>query len=152
MKIITTDQIQQIRKNKTLVTTNGSFDLLHVAHLRILQAAKKMGDILLVLVNSDISVQSNKGPKRPIVPQQERLEMLSGLACVDYLLQFDQKEVISVLEQIKPDIHVKGGTYIPERIAGEKNLVEQHGGKFVALDKIGDYASSNIIQRILESQ
>ena len=148
MKIISIKEILNLRKNKTLVTTNGSFDILHVGHLRILKAAKEMGDILLVLVNSDMSVKLNKGKERPIINLSERMELLAGLECVDYVLPFNEKEVLYILEKIKPDIHVKGGTFIPERVQKEKDLVEEHGGKHECLGKIGNFSTSNIIEKI----
>ncbi|NUM37427.1 MAG: adenylyltransferase/cytidyltransferase family protein [Candidatus Brocadiae bacterium] len=147
-KIISWENIAKIRKNKILVTTNGSFDILHVGHLRILQQAKKCGDILLVLVNSDVSVKLNKGDSRPIIPLAERMEMLAGLACVDYVMSFDEKEVLFALEKIKPDIHVKGGTFIPACIEKEKKLVECYGGKHICLSIVEGYSTTNIIEKI----
>ena len=148
MKIIDLAQLDEIRGNRILVTTNGTFDILHVGHLRILQQARQLGDILLVLVNSDISVRLNKAPQRPIVPEGERMELLAGLACVDYVSKFDDREVLHVLARIKPDIHAKGGTFIPERVAEEKSVVESYGGRHICLGKIGDYSSTNIIEKI----
>ena len=150
MKIITYDDIEHIRVNKKMVTTNGSFDILHVGHLRILQQAKALGDVLLVLVNSDSSVKENKSDKRPIISEKERMEMLAGLACVDYVLIFDEKKALDPLRKIKPDVHVKGGTYIPERIQEEKDLVESWGGKHICLGEIAGYSTTNIIEKIRE--
>ena len=150
MKIITYEDIAHIRMNKKLVTTNGSFDILHVGHLRILQQAKALGDVLLVLVNSDSSVKENKSDKRPIISEKERMEMLAGLACVDYVLIFDEKKALAPLRKIKPDVHVKGGTYIPERIQEEKDLVESWGGKHICLGEIAGYSTTNIIEKIRE--
>jgi len=147
-KMIALEQVAEIRKSRILVTTNGSFDILHVGHLRILQQAKKWGDILLVLVNSDASIKLNKGDSRPIIPLKERMEMLAGLACVDYILSFDEKEVLLPLDKIRPDVHVKGGTFIPECIINEKNLVESYGGKHICLSKIEGYSTTNIIEKI----
>jgi len=148
MKYITYEDVSRIRHNKKLVTTNGSFDILHVGHLRILQEAKALGDVLLVLVNSDLSVKQNKGDQRPVIPEKERMEMLAGLSCVDYVLKFDDKDVLATLQQIKPDIHVKGGTFIPERIRAEKELVESWGGKHICLGEIAGYSTTDIINRI----
>ena len=148
MKIIDLAQVAEIRGNRILVTTNGTFDILHVGHLRILQQARLMGDILLVLVNSDISVRLNKTPQRPIIPENERMELLAGLTCVDYVSKFDDRDVVPVLARIKPDIHVKGGTFIPERVRQEKQIVESHGGRHFCLGKIGDYSSTNLIEKI----
>lgn len=147
-KIITLKEISRIRQNKILVTTNGTFDLLHVGHLRILQQARNLGDILLVLVNSDASVQQNKGTQRPIIPLAERMEMLAGLSCIDYVISFDEPEVDQILLQIRPDIHVKGGSFIPERIAKEKQLVESYGGRHICLNLIANYSTTQIIEKI----
>ena len=152
MKIITLDQIQIIKGGRTLVTTNGSFDIMHVAHVRILQEAKKRGDILLVLLNSDKSVKLNKGESRPIIPEQERMEMIAGLECVDYVLKFDDKEVTEVLKKVQPDIHIKGGSWIPERIQSEKDLVESWGGQHICLGMIGNFSTTNIIEKIRSSK
>lgn len=150
-KLISLNELKDLRKGKILVTTNGTFDVLHVAHLRILQEARKMGDTLLVLVNSDHSVKENKGDSRPFVPEDERIEMLAGLSCVDFVMKFDDREVTSILEKIKPNVHVKGGTVIAERVEKERQLVESWGGKHICLDKIGEYSSTNLIEKIKHS-
>jgi glycerol-3-phosphate cytidylyltransferase len=106
------------RQSSRIVTTNGCFDLLHVGHLRYLQAARAQGDCLIIALNSDASVQRLKGPTRPIVPQAERAEMLAGLACVDFVVLFDEETPVRLLEAIRPTIHVKGAQY------NEANLPE----------------------------
>ena len=85
---------------------------------------------------------------RPIIPLAERMEMLAGLICVDYIMSFDEPEVLEILSQIRPDIHVKGGTFIENRIATEKKLVEGYGGRHICLAQIGNFSSSNIIEKI----
>jgi rfaE bifunctional protein nucleotidyltransferase chain/domain len=150
-KIIEIADIPRIRTNKKLVTTNGTFDIMHIAHVKTLEEAKKLGDKLLVLVNSDSSVKLNKDPSRPIIPEEERIEMLAALECVDYVLLFEDKEVQSTLEKVKPDIHVKGGTFIPERVASEKALVESWGGKHICLVEIPGYSTTDIIKKIKSS-
>jgi len=147
-KVITLEEISSIRQNKILVTTNGTFDILHVGHLRILQAARNMGDCLLVLINSDVSVQKNKGTGRPIIPLLERMEMLCGLGCVDYVMPFDTTDVLELLKLIQPEIHVKGGTFIQERIAAEQALVASYGGQHICLAQIGNFSTTNLIQKI----
>ena len=101
--------------NATIGLCNGAFDLFHVGHLRYLEGAAQLADILIVAVNSDISVQASKGPSRPIVPQQERMELLSALSAIDYLHLFDEKDVSEVLKALKPDFHIKGTDYTPKR-------------------------------------
>ncbi len=141
---------QGLKENrKTFVTTNGTFDIIHPAHIEILEKAKDQGDILLVLVNSDYSVTLNKDPKRPILHQEDRIKILSALEAIDYLLLFDEKEVLPLLEQLKPDVHVKGGTFIPERIKKEKEFVESYGGKHLSFPLIGNYSTTSIIEEIL---
>ncbi len=154
LKIITLEEALLLRRElkenkKILVTTNGTFDLLHPAHLEILERAKNHGDILLVLVNSDYSVRLNKDPRRPILPQEDRIKILSALEAVDYTLLFDEKEVFPLLQQLQPDIHVKGGTFIPERIKKEKEIVESYGGKHLSFPLIGNYSTTHIIEEIL---
>lgn len=150
-KIIALKDIPKVRQDKILVTTNGTFDILHVGHLRILQQAKTFGDILLVLVNSDSSVQHNKGPQRPIIPLKERMEMLTGLACVDYVMSFEEPDVLHSLELIQPNFHIKGGTFISERIVAEQQVLAKYGGIHICLDLVGNYSTTQIIEKIKSS-
>ncbi|MBI5871867.1 adenylyltransferase/cytidyltransferase family protein [archaeon] len=136
------------KQGKKIVTTNGTFDILHKGHIETLQKAKKLGDILIVAINSDRSVKLNKGLDRPINNENDRAFILSALECVDYVSIFDEKESLCVIEAVKPNVHVKGGTYIEERIKKEKGLAEKYGGKLVCLSQIGDYSSTNIINKI----
>jgi len=136
-------------QNKKIVTTNGTFDILHIAHLRLLEKAKSLGDVLIVLVNSDSSVKRFKGDKRPIISGQERAEFLSYLKDVDYITIFSEDKPIELLKEIKPNIHVKGGSFIPERIKEEKELLESWNGQFRAFDLEEGYSTTNIIQKIL---
>jgi len=138
-------------QGKKVVTTNGSFDILHGAHVQILEKAKEQGDVLLVLLNSDSSIRENKGPKRPIIPEAERAFMLAALGCVDHIMVFSDAKVINVLKDLKPSVHVKGGTFIPERIKEEKELVESLGGKYVLLENIEGLSTTNIINKIMSS-
>jgi len=142
--------LQKNRKGKKVVTVNGCFDLLHAAHVRLLKKAKSEGDYLVVLLNSDSSVRKYKGEKRPIVPQNERAELLSALSCVDFVVVFNEDDPLSLLELIKPEVHVKGGSFVPERVSDEKLLVEKHGGqlKFFGLEK--GFSTTNIIEKVLE--
>ena len=154
MKIQTRETLTQIiaqekDKEKTIVTTNGCFDLIHVGHLRYLQAAKKLGDLLVVGINSDSSVRKLKGEKRPLIPENERAEMLAGLNCVDYVVIFTELEPISLLSELKPDIHVKGGDYTIEQVI-ERKVVEENGGKVIVGLNIAGKSTTNIIQTILD--
>ena len=122
---------RQLKKQgKIIVTTNGSFDILHSAHINLLEKAKQQGNILIVLVNSDDSIKKFKGASRPIIPQDERAYMLSALQSVDYVVIFNEDKPLKLLSLIKPEIHVKGGSFIQERIQEEQDLLSQWNGKF----------------------
>ena len=115
-------------QKKRIVFTNGCFDLLHVGHTRYLQAAKALGDILVVGVNSDSSVRSlNKSPDRPSVSESQRAEVLAALCCVDYVVMFSEPDPLSLITTLQPDVLVKGGDWAVERIVG-RDVVERRGG------------------------
>jgi len=134
-------------EGKKLVFTNGCFDLLHVGHVRYLSAARKIGDRLIVAVNSDQSVLTLKGPSRPIVPEAERLEVLSALSCIDYLILFSAKTPKQLIEALAPDILVKGADWAHKDIVGG-NFVEQRGGKVVRIELVEGASTTSIIERI----
>lgn len=135
--------------SKIVVTTNGCFDVLHVGHLRYLQAAQLLGDLLVVGVNSDESVRALKGENRPLVPAAERAEMLAGLACVDYVTIFPEIDPIDLLSAIKPNIHVKGGDYTIERVI-EREAVESNGGKVIVGLNVPGKSTTDLIETIRE--
>lgn len=150
-KIIKQEQLKQLKqelKNKTIVTTNGTFDILHLAHIHILKKAKEQGDILIVLMNSDASVKRNKGESRPIIPQKERAEMLESLSCVDYITIFEEDKPLNTLSLIQPNIHIKGGSFIEERIKEEKDLLKSWGGEFKTLELEEGLSTTKIIEKI----
>jgi D-beta-D-heptose 7-phosphate kinase/D-beta-D-heptose 1-phosphate adenosyltransferase len=136
-------------EGKRVVFTNGCFDLLHIGHLRYLVKAKALGDILIVGVNSDASVQGLKGPGRPVLPLEERMELLSGLECVDYVVSFDEPTPLELITLLRPHILVKGGDWNKETIVG-KEIVERLGGEVVALPFIEGNSTSHLIETILE--
>jgi D-beta-D-heptose 7-phosphate kinase/D-beta-D-heptose 1-phosphate adenosyltransferase len=136
-------------EGKRIVFTNGCFDLLHIGHLRYLEKAKTLGDILVVGVNSDASVQGLKGPGRPVLPLEERMELLSGLECVDYVVSFDESAPLKLITVLKPHLLVKGGDWSTETIVG-KEVVESLGGEVVALPFIEGNSTSHLIETILE--
>src|SRR5512136_2991598 len=109
-------------KRKRIVFTNGCFDLLHIGHVRYLEEARALGDVLVVGVNSDTSVQKLKGAKRPILPQEERAEILSGLGCVDYVTLFDEIDPLNLITSLRPDVLVKGGDWTKEQIVGREEV------------------------------
>ena len=142
--------LQQLKtEGKTVVTTNGCFDVLHLGHLRYLQAARQLGDMLVVAVNSDSSVRQLKGENRPLVPEAERAEMLAGLECVDYVVIFPELTPIDLLSELKPSIHVKGGDYQLDQLI-ERDVVEANGGKVVVGLNVPGKSTTNLIQVICE--
>ena len=132
-----------------VVTTNGCFDVLHLGHLRYFQAARQLGDLLVVAVNSDTSVRQLKGENRPLVPEEERAEMLAGLECVDYVVIFPELTPIDLLSELKPCIHVKGGDYKLEQLI-ERDVVEANGGKVIVGLNVPGKSTTNLIQVICE--
>ena len=130
-----------------IVSTNGCFDILHVGHLRYLQAARKLGDLLVVALNSDVSVRGLKGPERPIVPEADRAELLAGLACVDVVVLFDEPTPDKALRAIQPNIHVKGGQYTEETLP-EAALLKELGAEIRFIDMVAERSSTNIIEKI----
>jgi rfaE bifunctional protein nucleotidyltransferase chain/domain len=136
-------------KGERIVFTNGCFDLLHVGHIRYLEEAKALGDILVVGINSDRSVRNIKGPLRPILPEEERAEILSGLGCVDYITIFDEADPLELISSLQPHILVKGGDWIKETTVG-KEVVERSGGEVIILPFVQGASTSNLIEAILE--
>lgn len=130
-----------------VVTTNGVFDLLHVGHVRYLQQARQLGDLLVVGVNSDACTRLLKGDSRPIVPEEERMEILAALACVDFVTLFHETTPIAWLEVIRPDVHAKGGDYDIEKMP-ETAVVRSHGGTVVTLPFVVDHSTTELIRRL----
>ncbi len=153
-KIYSIEDLTQIveghkREGRTIVTTNGSFDILHYAHVNLFQKAKEEGDVLITLLNSDKSIQRFKGHTRPIIPERERALMVAALGCVDYVTIFEEDTPLRYLEAIKPHVHVKGGSYILNRISEEKDMIEKYGGVFKSFELEEGYSTTNIINEIL---
>lgn len=152
MKIANYDQIKNITEHlkaegKTIVFTNGCFDILHVGHVRYLQAARELGDCLILGLNSDQSVRILKGPTRPINNQDDRAEVLSALSAVDYIVLFEEATAESLISQIKPSIYVKGGDYNIKDLP-ESSIVSQYGGQTILIPEVIGKSSSNIIKKI----
>lgn len=134
------------RLGQRIVFTNGVFDLLHPGHVRYLQAARREGDVLIVGINSDRSVRSNKGPSRPIMPEHERAEVLESLACVDAVVVFDEETPAVIIEALQPDVLVKGADWAADAIVG-RDTVEARGGKVVRMPIESGWSTSAIIER-----
>lgn len=137
------------RAGKLLVFTNGSFDLLHAGHVRYLRDAASLGDLLVVGLNSDASVRSYKDPRRPIIPQDDRAELLAALEMVDYVVLFEEDTAEALVAELRPDIYVKGGDYQARELP-EARVVEGYGGRVELVPYQESRSSTGIIQRILE--
>ncbi|MBP1622439.1 MAG: D-beta-D-heptose 1-phosphate adenosyltransferase [Acidobacteria bacterium] len=133
---------------KRIVFANGCFDLLHVGHIRYLQKARALGDVLILGINSDASVAALKGKGRPLQPEAERAEILAALDCVDYVLLFDALTVDGILREIQPDIHAKGTDYTEETIP-ERETVMSYGGQVAIAGDPKDHSTRDLIQTIL---
>jgi D-glycero-beta-D-manno-heptose 1-phosphate adenylyltransferase len=133
---------------KTVVFANGCFDLLHVGHIRYLQGARELGDALVVGLNSDESVRHLKGPQRPLMPESERAEILAALACVDYVVIFQEPTVERLLTVLKPDIQCKGTDYT-EKTVPEREVVRSYGGRVAIAGDPKDHSTRDLIQEIL---
>ncbi len=137
------------RSGKQVVFTNGCFDIMHAGHVRYLAAAKSEGEILIVGINSDKSVKSIKGKNRPIMPQDQRAEVLAGLWCVDYIVFFDEPDPLRLIQTIKPDVLVKGEDWDEDKIIGADS-VKADGGRVVRVAVVPDISTSMIIKRIIK--
>ncbi len=133
-------------RTKTVALANGVFDLLHVGHLRYLQGAKAMADVLVVAVNSDASTRAYKGPGRPVIPVNERVELLCGLSCTDHVVVFEEADVRRILRALKPDIHVKGTDYTPETIP-ERDEVLAYGGRVAIAGDPKDHSTTALLNQ-----
>jgi rfaE bifunctional protein nucleotidyltransferase chain/domain len=131
---------------RRVVLANGVFDLLHVGHLRYLEAARAHGDVLVVAVNSDASTRANKGPTRPVIPEDERAELVAGLAAVDHVVVFDDRTVERVIDALRPDVQAKGTDYTPETIP-ERARVEAYGGRVVVCGDPKDHSTTALLDR-----
>jgi D-beta-D-heptose 7-phosphate kinase/D-beta-D-heptose 1-phosphate adenosyltransferase len=131
-----------------IAMTNGTFDLMHVGHLRSLEAARATADLLVVGVNSDASVRSYKAPNRPVVPAAERAEVVAALACVDYVVIFKEPTAERLLEAVRPDVYVKGADYA-SRALPERPIVEAYGGQIVLVELEAGHSTTDLIGEIV---
>lgn len=137
------------KKKKKIVFTNGCFDIVHAGHVRYLKKAKSLGDCLVIGLNSDSSVKAIKGERRPIVPENERAEVLGALSFVDYVVKFSDPTPLKLIEAIRPDILAKGADWAAKDIAGS-DIVRKNGGKIRRITLVKGRSTTNIIKRILE--
>jgi len=144
--------IERLRAEaKTVVFTNGVFDLLHPGHVRYLREARRLGDVLIVGVNSDRSVRANKGPDRPLTPEAERAEILEALECVDAAVIFDEETPHDLISTLQPDVLVKGADWGENAIVG-REIVEARGGRVVRVPVERGYSTSGIVEKIRSSR
>jgi D-beta-D-heptose 7-phosphate kinase/D-beta-D-heptose 1-phosphate adenosyltransferase len=136
---------------RSVVFTNGVFDLVHPGHVTYLAAARAEGDVLIVAVNSDRSVQANKGPSRPILPEVERAELLAALDVVDAVVIFDDETPATIVAALQPDVLVKGADWAHDAIVG-RDTVEARGGRVVRIEVVPGYSTSRIVSRMQETE
>jgi D-beta-D-heptose 7-phosphate kinase/D-beta-D-heptose 1-phosphate adenosyltransferase len=140
---------QRRAKKQRIVFTNGCFDLMHIGHTRYLQAARELGDLLVVGVNSDASVRAlSKGAGRPIVPEAQRAEVLASLACVDYVVLFSEPDPGRLIADLQPDVLVKGGDWAPDQIIG-REAVEARGGIVKTIPLVPGVSTTALVEKIL---
>jgi rfaE bifunctional protein nucleotidyltransferase chain/domain len=132
---------------RTVAFANGLFDLLHVGHVRYLEAARREADRLVVAVNSDASARTLKGEGRPILPEDERAEIIAALACVDWVFIFPELNVEAALLELRPDVHCKGTDYTPDTVP-EREIVRRYGGRIAIVGDPKDHASRDLIREI----
>jgi len=143
------EKIDELRKvGKKIVFTNGCFDILHVGHTQYLRKAKNAGDILILALNSDKSVRSLKGEKRPLIPENERADVVASLESVDFVTIFHELTPLELIEYLKPDILIKGGDWDEEQVVG-KDSIKKWGGRVIIIPEIKGSSTTNIIESIL---
>jgi len=135
------------KDGRRIVFANGCFDVLHVGHVRYLEGAKALGDVLVVAVNSDEQVRQQKGEGRPLIPQDQRAEIVSALAAVDFVTIFDEPTVAELLLALKPDVHAKGTDYTEDTVP-ERDVVRSYGGRVAIAGDPKDHSSSEMIEKV----
>jgi rfaE bifunctional protein nucleotidyltransferase chain/domain len=151
-KIVSQDELilltaREKRNGRRVVFTNGCFDLLHPGHVRCLAEARSLGDLLVVAVNSDRSIRGNKGPERPLVPQNDRAEVLAALSSVDYVTIFDEPTPRDLIARLLPSVLVKGADWGPNDVVGREE-VEAAGGRVVSIPLAPGYSTTSLLQKI----
>jgi rfaE bifunctional protein nucleotidyltransferase chain/domain len=135
------------REGKKIAFTNGCFDILHVGHVRYLREAKKTADVLVLALNSDTSVQSIKGEKRPLVPEEERAEILAALEFIDFVTIFPELTPLALINYLKPDILIKGGDWTEDKVVGRDD-VKKWGGRVILIPEVEGKSTTNIVEKI----
>jgi rfaE bifunctional protein nucleotidyltransferase chain/domain len=151
-KRVTLEELPALRarataQGRTIALANGVFDLFHVGHLRYLAGARALADLLVVAVNTDASTRSNKGPGRPVVPEEERAEILEALSCVDHVVLFGSRDVVPVIRALRPDVQAKGTDYTPETIP-EADEVRAYGGRVAVAGDPKEHSTTDLLARL----
>ena len=152
-RIVSLQDLPRIRADasltgRTIALANGLFDLFHVGHLRYLEGARQLADVLVVAVNGDVSARlQGKGPGRPVVPAAERAEIVAALRCVDHVVLFESRDVVPVIRALRPDVQVKGTDYTPETIP-EAEEVRRHGGRVAVAGDPKDHSTTEMLEAL----
>ena len=152
-KIVSLPKLKNIvtrlrQQGKSVVFTNGCFDILHFGHIKYLQDARQKGDCLVVAVNSDTSIKKIKAKNRPVIEQLDRLKTVAALACVDFVILFNADNPLSLIKALKPDVLIKGSDWSKHKIIGA-DFVKQHGGKVLTVNLVKGRSTSAIIEKIV---
>jgi len=150
MKLRALSELPSLTAGKKVILANGCFDILHVGHVRYLEGARKLGDALVVALNSDASVKKLKGPDRPILNEQERVALVSALRCVDHVVVFDEPDVTQILQTLRPAVHAKGTDYT-EATVPEREQVLAYGGEVRITGDAKDHSTRDVIRKIIET-
>jgi len=150
VKLRTIEELPGLTAGRKVVLANGCFDILHVGHVRYLEGARKLGDELVVAINSDQSVRALKGSGRPVLNQKERVALVSALRCVDHVVVFDEPDVTRILNALRPAIHAKGTDYT-EVTVPEREHVRAYGGQVRITGDAKDHSTRDVIRRIIET-
>lgn len=143
------DKLETLRKEgKKIAFTNGCFDILHVGHVRYLKEARKTADILVLALNSDVSVRAIKGEKRPLVSEEERAELLAALECIDFVTIFSESTPLELICYLKPDILIKGGDWPEDKVVG-RNEITEWGGHVTIIPEVAGKSTTNIVDKII---
>jgi rfaE bifunctional protein nucleotidyltransferase chain/domain len=154
-KIVSLEELRSLRaewraQGQTLVLTNGCFDLLHVGHVQFLEAARRLGDVLVVGLNSDRSARRLKGPRHPLLPQADRAAVLAALSAVDYVVVFEETTAEALVWALQPEVYAKGGDYAQSKELPEADDVAQYGGRVEILPLVPGRSTTQLIEAILE--
>jgi len=142
------EKVEALRKNgKKIAFTNGCFDILHVGHVRYLIEARKTADVLILALNSDSSVRAIKGEKRPLLPEEERAEVLSALECIDFITIFPESTPLELINLLKPDFLIKGGDWPEDKVVG-RDEIKKWGGRVILIPEIKGKSTTNIVEKI----